>query len=84
MIKLRPIRKYHIPQFRENLKQFGPNPDLIIFKNVNIRGTLGRVHFCEETGRVLARQKEDPNAGKMTKAQPISELQINNLRVKID
>ena len=67
-------------QFRENLKEFGQNPDLIIFENVNIRGTLGRVYFSEETGRVVALETQGPNAGRITKAQPISGVQINILR----
>ena len=62
-------------QFFKNLNQFAQNPDLEVFKDVLMRGQLGRVYLCSETERVIAIVMEGPQAGTVIKAQPINEQQ---------
>ena len=69
-------------QFRGNIKEFGQNSDLTIFKDLKIRGKLGRAYFCEETRRVVGISTEGPDAGRIIKAQPLGEVQINILRTQ--
>jgi hypothetical protein len=66
--------------FSESRREFAQGSNLIVFENVNIHGPLGKIYFSEETGRVVALETQGPNAGKITKAQPISGGQINILR----
>jgi hypothetical protein len=68
--------------FRKNLKKFGQNSDITIFKDVKIRGRLSRAYFCEETSRVVGILTEGPDAGRIIKAQPLDDLQINILRTQ--
>lgn len=66
-------------QYRENLKQFGQNPDLTVFEDVLIRGEPGKAYFCEETQRVIDIATEGLKAGQIIKAQPLGQFQINIL-----
>jgi RNase P/RNase MRP subunit p29 len=47
---------------------------------VSIRGIQGRVYHCKETDNVVVIHTEGEFAGKIMKAQPISDQQLDLLR----
>jgi hypothetical protein len=60
-------------QFRDNLKEFGQNKDLVSFYDVQIRGQKGDVYYHPET-RLCIGIKIDSDSGEriLTKAQPVN------------
>lgn len=68
-------------QFRENVNEFGKNPNLVPFYDVLIRNKPGDIYYCPITQRCIATQN-DPVTGTRTliKAQPMSPVQLDHLK----